>query len=222
MSLPLEPPPLLLKERIRDAIAAQPAPTVGARWPRVVALAGPPLIACGAVVIDGGLRGRSLWRGGDLSSIPWLALWVALVAVVGTSMVALSRGRDGLGPSVGSLRASVGALVLLSVVSALLGTWVEQEQGPALHPWGLPCMALALAIALGSLTALAYWLRHGAPMAAGWRAAALGAAAAAWGGLTLALHCPAVELDHLLAGHVLPVVLSPAVAALALIRLLRT
>jgi hypothetical protein len=54
--------------------------------------------------------------------------------------------------------------------------------------------------------------------AADWRSAAVGAAAGAWAALALLVHCPSVEAQHLLIGHLLPVALAPLFGVLLIRR----
>ena len=57
------------------------------------------------------------------------------------------------------------------------------------------------------LAIFAVTLRRAVAVAVGLRGAALGAAAGAWAGLAVFAFCPSGELQHLLIGHVLPIVL---------------
>ena len=64
---------------------------------------------------------------------------------------------------------------------------------------------------MATLWLLARTIRGSVAVAVGWRSAALGAAAGAWSGLALLIHCPSVEAQHMLVGHLLPICVFPVV-----------
>jgi hypothetical protein len=154
-----------------------------------------------------------------------LAVLCALIGLAGASTaVALHRGRSGLGASLGSLVAVAvlaapvyAALTLADPVhiAGLRPAWVD------ISPWGFRCFCIACAVGAIVLVSFAIVLRRAAPAASGWRAAAVGAAAGAWAGLAVFVFCPSGDRQHLLVGHVLPVVALVAAGAIMLARRLR-
>lgn len=220
---PGKPPPELYA-RVRAAIdedgAQHHEAAIAPRW----WLGAIPLVAIAVLIGDAALRHLGLWRSGGLAAIAFgVALFAALTAWV--TLGALSAGRAGLGPSVSRLRLyalSVGgwsALVLALVVR--FGPLPNRTVTNALSPFGLPCMLMAAVIGSAVLALMTRTLLHAVPSAVGWRSAALGAAAGAWAGLALLVHCPGVAAQHLLVGHLLPIALFPLIGRLAAYRFLR-
>lgn len=116
---------------------------------------------------------------------------------------------------------AVAPLYTLVTHVAPIGTPLGDAAARSLHPLGLPCASVALAVGLIALGAFGFSLRRAVPAAQGFRAAALGAAAGAWAGIALFLQCPAKDELHLLVGHSLPVAAFALLGALALPRVLR-
>lgn len=212
-SLPLELPPSHVLERLRAQMAEEPpAPTASpsrrAKW---LALPAAALLLLG---VDVAVRHNSLLRSdaGLLAGVCIPAAIGALLIAIVTTVIATSRGRSGLGERVSLLRWSALAVGPLSLVPMALLMNMGADHGAFeqhLDPWGLPCFAISTAIAAVSLIVLVRELRRSVPVAAGWRAAALGSAAGAWAGLALLLHCPSAEPQHLAVGHLLPIMLFP-------------
>ncbi len=154
-----------------------------------------------------------------------LAVLCALVGLAGAATaVALHRGRSGLGAGLGSLAAVAlltgpvyAALTLANPVhiAGMQPAWVD------ISPWGARCFFIACAVGTIVLASSGIVLRRAVPVASAWRAAALGAAAGAWAGLAVFVFCPSGELQHLLVGHLLPVMALVAAGALTLARRLR-
>src|SRR5262249_57934019 len=88
-------------------------------------------------------------------------------------------------------------------------------------PWGLRCLSIATAVGLLVLVTFTAALRRSVPVASRLRGAALGAAAGAWAGLSVFIFCPAIELRHLLVGHLLPIAALTLVGLAAIPRALR-
>jgi hypothetical protein len=162
---------------------------------------------------------------GVRSASALLAVSCALVGLAGVATaVALHRGRSGLGAGVGSLAAVAllaapvyAALTLADPVhiAAMQPAWVD------ISPWGVRCFFIACAVGAIVLGSSGIVLRRAVPVATGWRAAAIGAAAGAWAGLAVFVFCPSGDRQHLLVGHVLPVMALVAAGALTLARRLR-
>lgn len=213
-ALPLEMPSPVVYERLRAALAQQaqaPAP----RAPRLrrTALVVLPLLALAALAVDALLRDRSILRA-DASSFAHVCMPIAVGALalaLWSTALAISRGRDGLGERVPVLRLATLSVAPLSLILILALAGVGHAETESLHPLGLPCFIIAAAIAAASLAVLVSELRHSVPVAAGWRSAALGSAAAAWSSFALLLHCSSVDILHLLTGHWLPICVFPLV-----------
>jgi hypothetical protein len=135
----------------------------------------------------------------------------ALIAVAcGVTFIATSRGTSGLGPS--ALTLAIVALVVAPLYAALMLPMPlhthEMASWPGISAWGARCFALAALVTVAALTLFASALRHAVPSAPRVRGAALGAAAGAWAGLAVFVFCPSGEQQHLLFGHVLPVLVA--------------
>jgi len=235
--LPLEAPPPAVFERLRVTLAQSRAelPTdapvdAGTDCPR----AGPshvrplrsalcltlPAVVLIVLALDALLRGRGLWRSdaGSLAQLAVPVLTALALAVVATAL-SLSRGQSGLGERVGVQRAVALGVAPLSLVPMFVLARASVEPAGHVaelhHPWGLPCMVTASAIAGASLWLFVRTLKQTVPVALGARSAALGSAAAAWAGLALLVHCASVEPTHLLLGHWLPLCTFPLVGLVA-------
>ncbi|HKO49133.1 MAG TPA: NrsF family protein [Polyangiaceae bacterium] len=217
-----------LASRIRAAVAQTPAPRSTVRQRLTFAL-----VAVPAAILAGLLGscivspGRPLVRV-DLAVLADVAfaerLLVLLLLAGMATGIALLPGRRGLGSKATLLViAAVAVAPLYTVLTnvAPLGTALGDAAARALHPLGLPCALVAVAVGTLTLTAFALALRRAVPAAPVSRAAALGAAAGAWAGVALFLQCPAKNTLHLLVGHSLPVAAFALLGAVALPRLLR-
>lgn len=143
---------------------------------------------------------------------PMLAAAVAasLVIACGASFIAISRGASGLGPS--AIMLALVTFVVAPLYAALiLPTPLHTHQmasWPGISAWGVRCFVVASLVAGGVLALFAGALRAAVPVAPRLRSAALGAAAGAWAGLAVLLFCPSGEQQHLLFGHVLPIIVA--------------
>lgn len=90
-----------------------------------------------------------------------------------------------------------------------------------ISPWGARCMVIAALVGAAALGAFVAALRWAAPVATRARGAALGAAAGAWAGFAVFVFCPSSDTQHLLVGHVLPVLVFTLPGVLAAVRALR-
>jgi hypothetical protein len=222
-------PPPELHARIRAAIAATPAPRIGTRLRIAAALAVVPCVAAAVLLIATRLvYGRPVVRPAlrldmAMRSSHVLIVLVLLVGLtLAATLVAVGRGRRGLGPGVVSL---VGLSLLVTPLYAALALGgsgdAGEPAGPELSPWGLPCLYIATAVGLLVLATFTAALRRSVPVASSLRGAALGAAAGAWAGLTVFVFCPAGEYPHLLVGHVLPIAAFTLLGLAAIPRVLR-
>jgi hypothetical protein len=227
LAVPAVPPPALAA-RVRASVAQTPASRSTVR--ERVALA---LVAIPVAILVGlaGSRvffpGRSLFRVDfeALSDVAFAERLLLLLLLAGMATgIALVPGRRGLGSKVTLLAiAAVAVAPLYTLITnvAPLGTAAGDAAARLLHPLGLPCASVALAVGLVALAAFGVALRRAVPAAPVNRAAALGAAAGAWAGVALFLQCPAKDALHLLVGHSLPVAAFSVLGAVALPRLLR-
>ncbi|HET9960576.1 MAG TPA: hypothetical protein VFQ61_39165, partial [Polyangiaceae bacterium] len=193
-------PPLELAARIRSAVAQTPAPRSSLRERRLWLLVAIPFaVAAGPLGSHLFFRTRPTLRV-DLAQVPWASLTerlgaLLLLASIATGVV-VAPGRRGLGAQVLLLlTAAIAVTPLYTLVTTLgpLQTPAGQLASRELHPLGLPCAGVAVAVGALMLIAFTVALRRSVPVASTTRAAALGAAAGAWAGLALFLQCPASD-----------------------------
>jgi hypothetical protein len=164
--------------------------------------------------------------GADLTTRPPAFLALTLVGWISIALLAtwggFGRGRSMLGR---------GANVLVTV--ALVtgpGLLAWMLLGTSMYPGtlGFPaslkvhvtCFVSTTIMAIGPFAALAFVRRGYDPRHPRASGAALGAAAGAWAGVMIELHCPVSDAMHVAMAHVLPVVLFAALGALVGRRLL--
>jgi hypothetical protein len=85
-----------------------------------------------------------------------------------------------------------------------------------------PCFMMSIGVGGFAGIGLLWALRNAVAVAARLRGAALGAAAGAWSGLALHIHCPAFERGHIMIGHFLPILIFAVVGAMVGPRVLKT
>jgi hypothetical protein len=210
-------------DRLRAAMAQEPPPRKASGRRTALTLLAVPGLVLSLLALDAVLRHRDVVRadlhGAIAIGVPSLMGAIALVLL--TTLIAISRGTVGLGERVTALQATALGIAPLSVIPMLMLAFAGAPAAASrslLDPLGLPCFALATAVTVPSLWLLASSLRQSVVAAAGWRSAAVGAAAGAWAGLALLVHCPSVEAQHLLTGHLLPVALAPLFGVLLIRR----
>lgn len=215
-------PPPALSAKVRAAIAAEPAPSGTRMLPRLLvsALAA----AIGSAIF--GFRTR-----GDLASLPMGDLIGTLAALLMLAfagwMLATYPGRRGLGTSIVvlwgvvlSLAPIYGAVVMAAPIHAPGASW-PAEATSTIVSHAIPCAVASLVVACIALSGMLFALRRAVPVAPSLRGAALGAAAGAWAGLALHLHCVHFDRPHLLLGHVLPVAIFTLLGALIAPRVIK-
>ncbi|XXU14855.1 NrsF family protein [Sorangium sp. So ce861] len=154
-----------------------------------------------------------------------VVLFSLLAFALLTTLIALRRGKYGLGSGATPLSVAAGLVVPVYAFATL--AWPLRSYGPAaeseasLHPWGVPCFAIAAIVGLVVLATFTSALRWAVPVARGPRGAAVGAAAGAWAGLSVFIHCPAFEPTHLIVGHVVPIVAFTLLGVFVIPRALR-
>lgn len=147
-------------------------------------------------------------------------VFVILSAVGWAAIAAAATGLGGRGGSMVGRARSVLLVVALAVAPAVFAWvmgctvgWPEVRTPEGTWSQHMICLALTSLLALGPVIALSL-VRHGVdpvhPRATG---AAAFAAAGAWGGVLINLHCPLVSPVHVAFGHVLPVLVYAVVGA---------
>jgi hypothetical protein len=206
-----------LYARVRSAVESTPAATTRTRTRIIAALAIVPTLTTLVVLIASGLVYGQPAAGLDVDVASSSAALTILALLVGlalaSSAFALWQGRSGLGiasmwlVSIAALVAPVYAA--LTVLQPLHSGAADDMSltGVAISPWGLRCILIASIVGASVLAIFAVTLRRAVAVAVGLRGAALGAAAGGWAGLAVFAFCPSGELQHLLVGHVLPIVL---------------
>jgi hypothetical protein len=134
----------------------------------------------------------------------------ALLLAVACAGVAWWRGNSAVGRPISAL---VAIAVLAPVATYVwLVMWHERYAEPPSHV-GFRCLAMTLVSGAPILAAALYVRKRTVavhPVASG---AALGAAAGAFGGITVDLWCPITTSAHVLMGHALPIALLALVGA---------
>jgi hypothetical protein len=143
-----------------------------------------------------------------------VALWAA-IGVVAT-WAGVSRGHSMLGRPA-PWRVSVAVLTPVALVATALlagAAWPSTFQGESGFHHHVVCIVCTLVMAAGPLVAFVLMRRGSDPVAPRLTGAALGATAGAWGATCIELRCGLATVDHVILGHVLPVVVL-AVAGIA-------
>jgi len=140
--------------------------------------------------------------------------WAAIAAVA--TLLGGLRGGSMLGRTrrtvllVGIAAAPV---VYAWVMSCTLG-WPEVREPAGKWQQHVACLVATLLLSLGPVIALAFVRRGTDPVHPRATGAAIGAAAGAWGGVLIDMHCPLVHPLHVAVAHVMPIVLYAALGAL--------
>jgi hypothetical protein len=221
-------PPDALYSRVRADVEATPAATRRTRLPNIAVLAAVPALTAVVVLIASEIvyQRPAVGLEAVAHSVPTLRLALAMIvglAVVST-LIAVWRGRSGLGPGAASLALIVGLVAPL--YAALILPYPSHAHDPGvasveISPWGLRCFAIATIVGALAIASFSAVLRRAVPVASRLRGAALGAAAGAWAGLAVFMFCPSGEQLHLFVGHVAPIIAFTLVGGMALSRVLR-
>jgi hypothetical protein len=218
-------PPDVLRDRIRAQVTATAAPAVQTRSRLIGALAAVPLFAAIVVAIASERVYRRPTAGLESQSatLTWILLALVLMTLAATAL-AIRRGRQGFGTAVTTLALAPAAVILTYAVLTVLNPVHLHDAaviGVKISPWGVRCASIAAIVGIGAMAAFTVALRRAVPVASRLRGAVLGAAAGAWAGLAVFAFCPSGEHQHLLAGHLLPIIVLTLVGAAATPRLLR-
>jgi len=198
-------PPHPLKLRVLEAVRQRPMPRRADRLLPVVALAVLAAVIMAAVLqwvprLLGEVGGVAHAAGRPAASGAWILAGTIALAL-GSSWFVLPFRRSMLSPARGVLLAvAIGVPVL---VGAWLVLWHATYDDPFTRT-GWRCFALTGLTAPWSFAVLAYASRRVEPRHPGTAGAALGAAAGAWAAVMVELWCPLSVSEHVLLGHVLP------------------
>lgn len=155
-------------------------------------------------------------------SLPLLSLFLtAIVAIAATATVtAMAR------PAVGAIRggwpwaiAALATLPLGALVTAPNG--LPELRAIIFAAAGSSCFFIGTAAALGSIAALALWLKHGAPTSAARASWLIGVAGGCVGASAVALTCPSDSIIHIGVWHAAIIPVSAVASRLMITPLLR-
>lgn len=196
-----------LKMRVLAAARSRPALSRrqrGARTALLVAAAAEVMVAMSLLC-----GGPPHAAGRPAGAVAWL--------VMGTLGLALAATRFALpGPRSMLARKPGHLLGVALAVPFALGAWVQlwhSACADSLERFGWRCAGLFLAIAPPPFAVLAYLARRIDPVSPHLTGAALGAAAGAWAAVLVEAWCPLSRCEHVLIGHVSPLLLLAAIGA---------
>lgn len=207
------PPPSLppaLRAKILGQLAEIDAPT-RPRFQRAV-LGAMALGLAASVLLFLAIGGVELGRRPLVYVTALGASWLVLLALAAPG--ALMRGRSSVGRPSRTLSAlSIGLpLLVLGAIAATAWIWPETRT-IADNRSDLRCFGFALALGAGPFAAIVWVKRKLVLVHPHVEAGAAGVLAGALGAFFITLRCDCSELDHLLIGHVVPVVLFGALSA---------
>jgi hypothetical protein len=198
-------PPESLKLRVLEAVRQQPVPARTDRFPSHLGLAALAGLAMAAVLqwgprLFGDVGGLAHVGGRPAASGAWILAGTLALAVSSTWLVLPAR-RSMLAPARGLL------LGVAIGVPLLIGAWLALWHTTYADPFtrtGLRCFALTVMTAPWPFAVLARASRHVEARHPRTVGAAIGGAAGAWAALMVELWCPLAVHQHVLIGHVLP------------------
>jgi Negative regulator of sigma F len=221
-------PSAAVRARIDALVEHTPALMISMRARIVAAVVLAALVTSAVILIASQLvyhryaSGLHAARSAELRLSLVLVLLVALTYIA--TLTAMWRGRRGFGSGITSL-AIVTGLVPMSYAALVLINPVHGhdpvDASVAISPWGIRCLAISAIVGTVVLASFTVAVRRSVPVASRLRAAALGAAAGAWSGLSVFIFCTSGDIQHILIGHVLPIVVFTVVAMAAIPRTLR-
>lgn len=183
------------------------------------AMAAAALVAFATIAIVAAFFGvRSDIGAGAPDTIFLLANGLIFILALASSMAVIGMSRPGVGQShSGWIWAAISAalLPLGAIYSIAVGGITPESMGPELMDsahYGVDCMIKGVSLGLGIAIFQTLLLRKGAPTSperAGWL---VGVAAGSVGSFAYGLHCPINDLTHLGLWHILPIILSAAIA----------
>lgn len=145
-----------------------------------------------------------------LSAVGW-----AVIAGCASALGA-SRGKTMLGKTSAVLVvvAACSAPAIFGWVMGLTFGWPEVREPTGTWSTHVACLLATLLLSIGPVVALAFVRRASDPVHPRATGAALGAAAGAWGGVLIDMHCPITAPVHIALAHVMPVVIYALIGAL--------
>jgi hypothetical protein len=198
-------PPESLKLRVLEAVRQQPLPRRTNRLPVTMGLAALSAVAMSAVLqwaprLFGEVGGLAHAVGRPPASGAWILAGTVAVALFSTWLVLPFR-RSMLLPARGVLLGVAIGVPLL--VGAWLVLWHTTYDDPFTRT-GWRCFALTVLTAPWPFATLAYAGRRVEPRHPATAGAALGAVGGAWAAVMVELWCPLAVHEHVLVGHLLP------------------
>ena len=198
-------PPESLKARVLEAVQQRPVPRRTDRLPSTIGIAALAAVAMSAVLrwgprLLGDVGGLAHSAGRPAASGAWILGGTLALALFSTWLVLPSR-RSMLSPARGLL------LTVAVGVPLLVGAWLVLWHATYADPFtrtGWRCFALTALTAPWPFATLAYASRRVEPRHPRTAGAALGVVAGAWAAVMVELWCPLAVHDHVLVGHVLP------------------
>ena len=215
-------PPESLKLRVLEAVRQHPMPRRTDRLLSTVGLAALAAVAMFAVMqwgprLFGEVGGVAHAVGRPAASGVWILAGTVALALLSTWLVLPFR-RSMLSPSRGLLLGVAIGVPLL--VGAWLVLWHTTYDNPFTRS-GWRCFTLTVLTTPWPFAALAYASRRVEPRHPGTAGAALGAVAGAWAAVMVELWCPLAVHEHILVGHVLPLLVLTLAGAAIGVRMLR-
>jgi hypothetical protein len=194
-----------LKHRVLEAVHRHPVPSRTDRVPSTIGLVALAAVAMSATLqwgprLFGDVGGLAHVGDRPASSGAWILAGTLALALSSTWLVLPSR-RSMLSPARGLLLGVAIGVPLL--VGAWLALWHATYADPFVRT-GLRCFALTALTAPWPFAALARASRRVEPRHPGTAGAAIGGAAGAWAAVMVELWCPLAAREHVLVGHVLP------------------
>jgi len=145
--------------------------------------------------------------------------WAAIAACV--SALSATRGKTMLGATRVLLVvcAVCAAPAIFGWVMSLTMAWPEVREPAGTLRNHVGCLVATLLLAIGPLVTLSFVRRGSDPVHPRATGAAIGAAAGAWGGVLIDMHCPIVHPLHVALAHVMPVAIYAVIGALVASRM---
>jgi hypothetical protein len=214
-------PPESLKSRVLEAVRQRPMPRRTDRFP-TIALAALAAVVMSAVLqwvplLFGDVGGVAHAVGRPQTSGAWVLAGSVVLALSSTWLVLPFR-RSMLSPPRGLLLGVTIGVPLL--VGAWLMLWHTAYDDPFIRT-GWRCFALTALTAPWPFATLVYASRRVEPRHPGTAGAALGAVAGAWAAVMVELWCPLAGHQHVLVGHVLPLVVLTLAGSAVGVRMFR-